>query len=68
MAWKEFRRSPARREGSGYVTVELVAGQPRMKVYQDIDQAVNRIRTFPEQIERPEVRLQAEQQEVMEIA
>ncbi len=39
-----------------------------MKVYQDIDQAVNRIRTFPEQIEQPEVRLQAEQQEVMQIA
>ena len=56
------------REGRGSVTVELVAGQPRMKVYQDIDQAVNRIRTFPEQIERPEVRLQAEQQEVMEIS
>jgi len=56
------------REGRGSVTVELVAGQPRMKVYQDIDQAVNRIRTFPEQIEQPEVRLRSEQQEVVEIA
>ena len=56
------------REGRGQVLIELVAGQDRMKVYQDIDQAVNRIRTFPEQIEQPEVRLQAEQQEVMQIA
>ncbi len=39
-----------------------------MKVYQDIDQAVSRIRTFPDQIEQPEVRLQAEQQEVMQVA
>jgi len=56
------------REGRGSVTVELVAGQPRMKVFQDIDQAVNRIRTFPEQIEQPNVRLRAEQQEVMEVS
>ena len=56
------------REGRGEVTIELVAGQQRMKVYQDIDQAVSRIRTFPDQIEQPEVRLQAEQQEVMQVA
>ena len=56
------------REGRASVSVELVAGQPRMKVYQDIDQAVNRIQTFPEQIEQPEVRLESEQQEVMEIS
>lgn len=56
------------REGRGEVLIELVAGQDRMKVYQDIDQAVSRIRTFPVQIEQPEVRLQAEQQEVMQIA
>ncbi|MEM8679300.1 MAG: efflux RND transporter permease subunit, partial [Planctomycetota bacterium] len=56
------------REGRGYVSIELIAGQNRMKVYQDIDQAVSRIRTFPEQIEQPEVRLQVEQQEVMQVA
>jgi len=56
------------REGRGEVLIELVAGQNRMKVFQDIDQAVSRIRTFPEQIEQPEVRLQSEQQEVMQIA
>ena len=56
------------REGRGQVTIELVGGEDRSKVFQDIDQAVNRIRTFPENIEQPEVRLQAEQQEAMQIA
>ncbi|HCS54660.1 efflux RND transporter permease subunit [Rubinisphaera sp.] len=55
------------REGSGEVMIELVAGQDRMKVFQDIDQAVSRIRTFPDQIEQPEVSLQSRQQEVIEV-
>lgn len=55
------------REGSGTVTIELVTGVERMKTYQDIDQAVNRIRTFPDDIEEPEVTLQAQQRDVMEI-
>jgi multidrug efflux pump subunit AcrB len=56
------------REGRGDVTIELVAGEQRMKAFQDVDQAVSRIRTFPEQIEQPEVRLQSRQQEVMQVA
>ena len=60
--------SSSAREGRGRVEIELVAGQQRMKIYQDIDQAINRIRTFPDQIEQPEVRLQARQQEVMQVA
>lgn len=55
------------REGSGTVEIELVAGVSRMKVYQDIDQAVNRIRTFPDDIEVPEVVLQQQQRNVMTI-
>ncbi len=55
------------REGSGSVEIELVTGTNRMKAFQDIDQAVNRIRTFPDDIEEPEVRLQAQQRDVMEI-
>src|SRR6056297_273814 len=54
-------------EGSGQVSIELVVGTDRMKTYQDIDQAVNRIRTFPDNIEEPEVQLQTNQQEVMTI-
>ena len=56
------------REGRGEVQIELVAGQPRMKAFQEIDQAISRIRTFPDQIEQPEVRLQSEQREVMQIS
>lgn len=55
------------REGSGHVEIELVAGTDRMRAFQDIDQAVTRIRTFPDEIEEPEVRLQARQRDVMEI-
>ena len=54
-------------EGAGNINIELVAGYNRMKAFQDIDQAVNRIRTFPDDIEEPEVRLQARQRSVMEI-
>lgn len=56
------------REGRGEVLIELVAGQQRMKAFQDIEQAVSRIRTFPDQIEQPEVRLQSEQREAMQVA
>ena len=55
------------REGRGSVNIELIAGQNRMKIYQDIEQAISRIRTFPDQIEQPTVRLEAEQTEVMEV-
>lgn len=59
--------SSTAREGSGSISIELVAGTDRMKAFQDIDQAVSRIRTFPDQIEQPEVQLQARQRDVMEI-
>lgn len=54
-------------EGSGKITIELVAGSERMKAFQDIDQAINRIRTFPVDIERPVVRLQSLQRDVLQI-
>lgn len=59
--------SSTAREGSGAVTLELVTGIDRIKAYQDIDQAVSQIRTFPEDVEEPEVRLQTRQRDVMEI-
>jgi multidrug efflux pump subunit AcrB len=55
------------REGSGTVSIELVSGTDRMKAFQDIDQAVNRIRTFPDDTEEPEVSLLAPQRDVMEL-
>lgn len=55
------------REGSGSVSLELVSGTDRMKAFQEVDQAVNRIRTFPVDAENPEVSIRAQQQEVMDI-
>ncbi|MGE9295608.1 MAG: efflux RND transporter permease subunit, partial [Puniceicoccales bacterium] len=43
------------------------AGTDRMRAFQDIDQAISRIRTFPDDIEEPEVRLQSQQREVLEV-
>lgn len=55
------------REGSGRIRIELVAGTNRMQAFQDVNQAISRIRTFPDDIEQPEVRLQSPQRDVMEI-
>ncbi len=54
-------------EGSGSVSIELVSGTDRMKAFQEVDQAVNRIRTFPIDAEDPEVSIRAQQQEVMDV-
>ncbi|MCH4824238.1 efflux RND transporter permease subunit [Gramella lutea] len=55
-------------EGSGNVSIELIAGTDRMKSFQEIDQAVSRIRTFPDDIEEPQVSLQDRQRDVLEIS
>lgn len=55
------------REGSGSVSIELLGGTDRMKAFQDVDQAVSRIRTFPDDIEQPEVSLRSRQREVMSV-
>ena len=55
------------REGRGSVEIELVAGADRMKAFQDVDQAIAQVRTFPEEADEPEVRLQERQREAMEI-
>jgi len=55
-------------EGNGTIELELVSGADPMKAFQDVDQAVSRIRTFPDDIESPEVVLKARQRDVMEIA
>ncbi len=55
------------REGSGSISLELLTGVDRQRVYQDIEQEVGRIRTFPDNAEEPEVELQARQRDVMEL-
>ena len=54
-------------EGSGNISVELVPGTNRMKALQDIDQAVGRIQTFPDDIEQPQVTLRDRVMDVMQI-
>ncbi|MGJ8637754.1 MAG: efflux RND transporter permease subunit [Opitutaceae bacterium] len=55
------------REGSGSVSIELISGANRFKVLQDVDQAVNRIRTFPDDVEQPEVSIRERRREVLEV-
>lgn len=55
------------REGYGFVEIKLVSDVDRMQVYQNIDQAIARIRTFPEDADQPEVSLQAQQTEAMQV-
>ncbi|MEM7682143.1 MAG: efflux RND transporter permease subunit [Planctomycetota bacterium] len=55
------------REGRGSVSIELVSGADRGKAFQDVEQAVSRIRTFPDDIEQPEVQLRSRQREVMTV-
>jgi|TARA_A100001391_G_scaffold205468_1_gene207825 multidrug efflux pump subunit AcrB len=54
-------------EGTGTIELELVAGSNHMQALQDIQQAVDRVRTFPEQAEEPRVQLLAPTQDVMEL-
>ena len=55
------------REGFGSIRIELVTGTERMRAFQDIDQAVSRIRTFPDDTEEPEVTLVSPRREVMNV-
>ncbi|MGM0451322.1 MAG: efflux RND transporter permease subunit, partial [Pseudomonadota bacterium] len=55
------------REGSGTITLELVNGADRMQARQDIEQEVDRIRTFPDEAEEPRVNLQDRTRDVLEL-
>lgn len=54
-------------EGMGIVRIELLEGINEQKVYQDIKQQVDRIVTFPEDAERPEVSMIINRRQVMDI-
>ncbi|MBU4460240.1 MAG: efflux RND transporter permease subunit, partial [Verrucomicrobia bacterium] len=60
--------SSSSREGVGMVVCELLLGADRQKAYQDIQQEVARITTFPEDAEEVEVALATRRREVMQIA
>ena len=55
-------------EGSGSVTAELMEDVDPQKVYQDIQQEVARITTFPEDAEEPVVALASRKREVLNTA
>ncbi len=54
-------------EGSGTVVAELLEDADQQKVYQDIKQEIDRITTFPEDAEEPEVSLAIRRREVLQI-
>lgn len=54
-------------EGMGIVTAELLEGVNQQKVYQDIKQEIDRIRTFPEDAEEPSVSLVIRRREVLRV-
>lgn len=54
-------------EGRGTVNIELREGVDAQKVYQEIKQAVDRIVTFPQDAERPEVALQIRRRGVLDL-
>ncbi len=56
------------REGAGTVNIELLSGANRQKLYQEIQQEVDRITTFPEEAERPQVVLAAIKRQVVDLA
>jgi len=54
-------------EGMGRVTAELEEGGDSQRVYQDIKQQVDRIITFPEDAEKPDVSMVMMRRQVLEI-
>ncbi len=55
-------------QGRASIKIELLESVDRTAAYQDIKQAVDRITTFPKQIERPEISLSSDVVEVLEMA
>ncbi len=62
---KELRATAA--ESRGLVNIELLADIDQQKVYQEIKQEIDRIRTFPDDAEEPQVSLVARRREVLNI-
>ncbi len=54
-------------EGSGQVVAELIEGVDRQVVFQDIQQEINRITTFPDDAEEPIISLNVRRREVLEL-
>ncbi len=59
--------SSTAREGNGTVSIELLSGADQQKVYQEIQQEVDRITTFPEESESPSVVLVTHKRGVIDL-
>ena len=55
------------REGMGSVTIELLLGADAQKVLQDVKQEVDRIMSFPEEAEEPQVVLLTRRRQVLSV-
>jgi multidrug efflux pump subunit AcrB len=55
------------REGVGVVTVELLLGADLQKLARDIESEVDRISTFPDDAEEPEVEIESRKRDVVSI-
>lgn len=54
-------------EGSGSVSIELDPDQDRMRIYQEIQQKVDAITTFPDEAERPQVSINQRKRHVLSL-
>lgn len=54
-------------EGSGRLIVEYEASANAQKIYQDVQQEVDRVRTFPDDAEEPQISLALRRRDVMDI-
>jgi multidrug efflux pump subunit AcrB len=54
-------------EGSASISAEVLDGSDPMKVYQDIKSEIDRITTFPEDAEEPQVALEARRRETINL-
>ncbi|MDD4073036.1 MAG: efflux RND transporter permease subunit [Desulfobacterales bacterium] len=55
-------------EGSGVVTVEMLVGEDIQKLAQDVQSEVDRITTFPEEAEQPQVEIATHRRDVVSLA
>ncbi|PLX81310.1 MAG: AcrB/AcrD/AcrF family protein, partial [Desulfuromonas sp.] len=54
-------------EGSGVISAELIEDADQQKIYQEIKQEVDRITTFPDDAEEPQVTLIARRRQVLDM-
>ncbi len=54
-------------EGSGQVVAELIEGVDRQVVFQDIQQEINRVTTFPDDAEEPIISMNVRRRDVLEL-